>query len=223
MKKNIKIIISIILCLIIIGLGIFKVYHFYITKDDDAIAEKKSYDFIKALNYIQNENYIEAYNTVKDTNSTDLNIIQTIIWQKFTSQIDEVVSLDNKIFENFNEIVNYLAYPRLYSKNPIYQQNIDKIYDEEYVKLLDMKNKIPKNILFEDCASYYDSYFQFLDIENGVFRDVENQTLYNKSNLQARIIQITENLTQLSGELSKLKGQHPSSVIPEEYRRLFSF
>ena len=152
-----------------------------------------------------------------------MNIIQTIIWQKFTSQIDEVVSLDNKIFENFNEIVNYLAYPRLYSKNPIYQQNIDKIYDEEYVKLLDMKNKIPKNILFEDCASYYDSYFQFLDIENGVFRDVENQALYNKSNLQARIIQITENLTQLSSELSKLKGQHPSSVIPEEYRRLFSF
>ena len=30
MKKNIKIIISIILCLIIIGLGIFKVYHSYI-------------------------------------------------------------------------------------------------------------------------------------------------------------------------------------------------
>lgn len=56
--------------------------------------------------------------------------------------------------------MDYILYPNLYDKNSVYQKNIDKIYADEYNKLFEIKNKLPKEIMLEEVYDLYDTYIQ---------------------------------------------------------------
>ena len=69
MSKKLKIIISIILSLLIIFIGIF-----LIVSNNSPVGEKYSKEFIKSINYIKEENYIEAYNNIKNSDKDEKNL-----------------------------------------------------------------------------------------------------------------------------------------------------
>ena len=178
MKKKTKIIISSVLCLLIIGVGIFSIYN-----NTSSLGEQKSKEFIKSINLLKNENYIEAYNNIKNSSNEEKDIIQTIILYKFGEQIDLVTDINKRITEQMEHITDYLTYTYLYSKDTKYQKEIDKIYDEEYPKLYDIKTKIPLEIMFDDTKTYYNLYFEYLDLNNGIFKNCEYNIINNKDEL----------------------------------------
>ena len=216
MNKKIKIFISCVLCLVIVSIGTFIIYN-----NKTSLEENKSKDFIKSINYLKNDNYIEAYNTIKNSDKEEINIIQTIILHKFCSQLDIVLELDEKIIDEAEHITDYLTYTYLYSKDSSYQKKIDKIYDEEYSKLFEIKNKIPENIMFEDSIKYYNLYFEYLDLNNGTFKNYEYNILNNKNKLIEKFDKIQIKLEEIQEEYEKLIGMYPKSEIPEEYQYLF--
>lgn len=216
MSKKLKIIISIILSLLIIFIGIF-----LIVSNNSPVGEKYSKEFIKSINYIKEENYIEAYNIIKNSDKDEKNIIQTIILHTFTKQLEKLTDVDEKLTNEAKNITNYLTYTYLYSKNPIYQQNIDKIYVEEYQPLFEIKEKIPMEILFDDCNTYYNLYFEYLNLDNGLFSNYEYNILNNKDELLNKLTNtLPTKLNELTDKYEKIIGMHPSSVIPEEYKLL---
>lgn len=213
MAKKIKIIVSIILCVLIVGLGIF-----YINSNTHTMGEKWSKSFIQSINYIKEGKYIDAYNNIKDGDKEEKNIIQTVILHKFGNQFDISMDINEKIGDEADHITDYLTYTYIYSKDPVYQQNIDKMYEEEYQPLFDIKEKIPKDILFDDCQNYYDLYFGYLNLFNGFFKNYEYKVLNQKNELLNKLDQIEEVTNELNTEYEKIIGLHPRSAIPEEYR-----
>lgn len=216
MSKKIKIIVSIIFSILIIGIGVFLIYN-----NKPSLPERKSKEFIKSINYLKEQNYIEAYNTIKNSNKEEINIIQTIILYEFCNQLEIVTDLNEKIYDEAKNITNYLTYTYLYSKDSSYQKKIDKIYDEEYSKLFEIKNKIPENIMFDDSIKYYNLYFEYLDLNNGTFKKYEYNLLNNRDNLVAKIQKIQKKLDELTEEYKRVLGMYPTSEIPEEYQYLF--
>lgn len=216
MSKKIKIIISSILCFLIIGMGAFLVYN-----NKSPLGEKKSESFIKSINYLKDENYIEAYNNIKNSSKEEIDIIQTIILYRFIKQVDLMSELNEKITDEIDNIIDYLNYPFLYSKNPKYQQNIDKIYDEEYPKLFELKTKMPSEIFFNDSIDYYNLYFECLELNNGLFKNVEYKALNNKQEFLNNIESMQKKLSELLSASIQIGGKHPENVIPEEYKLLF--
>ena len=216
MGKKIKIIISSILCFFIVGIGLFLVYN-----NQSSPGEKKSQNFIKSINYLKEENYIEAYNNIKDSSDEEFNIIQTIILYKFIEQINLTMELNEKIYDEADNILDYLIYTYTYSKNPVYQQNIDKIYDEEYPIFFELKNKIPEEIFFQDSIDYYNLYFEYLNLNNGLFKNYEYNVLYNKQEILNKIADVKNKLNEMVETAKETIGKHPLSVIPEEYKLLF--
>ncbi len=219
MNNKIKIIITIVLSALIIGIGMFFIY-----SNKQTLGNKKSKEFIKAISYIKEEKYVDAYNVIKNGNEEEKDMIQTILLYKFTEQFDIATDVVEKVSDEAENITNYLTYTFLYSKDPIYQQNVDKIYEEEYKPLFDIKNKIPKNILFEDCSKYYDLYFEYLNLDYGLFSNYEYNILNNKDELLNKLTNTIPNkLEELTSEYEKISGLHPLSAVQEEYLILFDF
>lgn len=212
MNKKVKIIISSVLCLIIIVIGVFLVYN-----NNSTLEENRSKKFIKSINYIKDENYIEAYNTIKNSAKEEVDIIQTIILYKFSEQLEISTKLNEKINDEAEHITDYLTYIYIYSKDTSYQQKIDKIYDEEYSKLFEIKNKIPENIMFDDSINYYNLYFEYLNMDNGIFKNYEYNILNDKNNLLLRLEKLEAKLKEMNEEYKTVVGIHPKSTIPEEY------
>lgn len=216
MNKKLKIIISIILSLLIIFIGIF-----FIINNISPVGEKYSKEFIKSISYIKEENYIEAYNTIKNGNNDEKNIIQTIILHMFINQFYTTTDIIEKVGDEAENITDYMTYTYLYEKDPIYQQNIDKIYAEEYQPLFETKEKIPIDILFEDCNTYYNLYFEYLNLNNGLFSNYEYNIINNKDELLNKLTNtLPAKLNELTDEYEKIAGPHPISAIPEEYKLL---
>lgn len=216
MNKKLKIIISIILSLLIIFIGIF-----FIINNISPVGEKYSKEFIKSISYIKEENYIEAYNTIKNGNNDEKNIIQTIILHMFINQFYTTTDIIEKVGDEAENITDYMTYTYLYEKDPIYQQNIDKIYAEEYQPLFETKEKIPIDILFEDCNTYYNLYFEYLNLNNGLFSNYEYNIINNKDELLNKLTNtLPAKLNELTDEYEKIAGLHPISAIPEEYKLL---
>lgn len=212
MDKKIKIIISCVLSIIIIIGGIF-----FSIGTNTSENKKYSKEFINAIDYIKNEEYIKAYDEINNSNEKEKEIIQTILLNKLIKEIDKNKEISEKLNEEAKNITDYLTYTSLYSKDDKYQQNIDKIYDEEFSKLYDIKTKITSNIMFSDSIEYYNSYFELLDLENGVFKNYEYNILNDKDNLLNRLNSIETKLNNLTDEYNKVIEKHPISIIPEEY------
>ena len=61
MNNKIKIIITIVSSALIIGIGMFFIY-----SNKQTLGNKKSKEFIKAISYIKEEKYVDAYNVIKN-------------------------------------------------------------------------------------------------------------------------------------------------------------
>lgn len=215
MSKKIKIIITSVLCLIIIGIGTFLIYN-----NHSDLGKQKSKEFIKSINYIKDENYIEAYNTIKNSDKEEIDIIQTIILYKFCDQMSAHTKVINEIAEEVDHIRDYLTYPYLYSKDSSYQRKINKIYDTEYSKLYEIRTKIPESIMFDDSVNFYNKYFEVLDLGNGAFKNYEYNIIHNQEKNLAKVNKIETKLNEMKEEYEKVVGIHPESEIPEEYSYL---
>ncbi len=215
MKMNVKIIISIILCVLIVSVGGYSIY-----SNSSQNGEKRSKEFIKAINYIEKEKYLDAYNTIKKSDKNEVDIIQTIILDKFSNIILLNIDIQNEINDEMEKINDYIKYPSLYSKDSSYQQNIDKIYDEKYPEFYEIKTKIPSNIMFDDTLDFYNLYFEYLDLDNGLMKNYEYNVLNNSEELLNKINNIKDKLEKITDEYEKVAGLHPTTAIPEEYKLL---
>lgn len=217
MKMNVKIIISIISCVLIVGVGGYFIYN-----NNSQEGEKKSKEFIKAINYIEKERYVDAYNTIKKSDKNEIDIIQTIILDKFSNAVLSNIDVQDEINKEIENINDYIKYPSLYSKDSSYQQKIDKIYDEKYPKFYEIKTKIPSNIMFDDTLDFYNLYFEYLDLDNGLMKNYEYNVLNNKEELLNKINNIKDKLKKITDEYEKVAGLHPTTAIPEEYKLLLN-
>lgn len=211
MSKKVKIIISSVFCLLIIGCG------FFLASGNTSEGDKESKKFIESIKYIQGGKYIDASNNIKNADDDEINIIQTIILYKFSEQLTLGNDITTRIQNEAENITDYLTYTYLYSKNPIYQQNIDKIYTDEYTKLYDIKDKILQDIMFNDTVNFYNLYFEYIGLSDGMFKNYENRILYDKDNLMNQISSTMSKLEELSKEYENVKGKHPLDSVPDEY------
>lgn len=212
MTKKMKIIISTVLCLVIICTGVGVVL-----LNRGTGGEKQSREFIKAIGYLQDEEYVKAYNEVKDSDQSELEIIQTLILSRLGEEFDKNTEIAEKIYDEAENISDYLSYPSLYSRDDSYQQNIDKIYDKEFSKLYDIKEKIPVDIIFDDAKDFYNAYFEYLDLANGLFRNYESNIIDDRLGLLDRVTEVQNKLTEVSDEYTKILEKHPTDIVPEEY------
>ena len=213
MSKKVKITITSVICLIIIGIGIATTFN-------NATADRKSKEFINSIKYIQDGKYIKAYNNIKNGDKKEVEIIQIIILNIFSKEFDKSADIVKKIGEEADNITDYLTYTYIYSKDDKYQQNIDKLYDDEYQKLYDVKDKISQDIIPNDALTYYNLYFEYLDLANGMFKNYEYNLINNKDNLINRIQNVSSKLSELQKEYETITGKYPLDSVPEEYRVL---
>lgn len=61
------------------------------------------------------------------------------------------------------------------------KKNIDKIYENEYNKLFDVKSKLPKEIMFEDTQDLYDKYLELLEFDKDTFKNYEYKMIKTNS------------------------------------------
>ena len=63
MNIKLKVLITVFISLLIIGGG-----YFYLNNNRTLDGKSESKEFIKAISYLRNEDYVNAYNTIKNTN-----------------------------------------------------------------------------------------------------------------------------------------------------------
>lgn len=211
MSNKLKIIITSVICILIVGIGVLLVV------DNNSFGEKRSKTFVKSIQYIQDKNYVEAYNNIKNGKQEEKELVQTIILYKFMDELDKYTEISDKLSEEAEHITDYLTYTYLYSKNPIYQKNINKIYANEYPKLYDVKEKIPKDIMFEDTHKFYDTYIEILELTDGLYKNCEKKILNNNEEYVAQIKEVANKLLEYSEEFDVVAGKYPLSSISEEY------
>ena len=215
MNIKLKVLITVFISLLIIGGG-----YFYLNNNRTLDVKSESKEFIKAISYLRNEDYVNAYNTIKNTNREDINIIQTATLYKFNKYFSKTLDLDIEILEEVNNIMDYLIYPSLYTKTSSYQQRIDKIYDNQYPKYLELKAKFPESIMFKDSLSFYNLFIEFLEINDGMFKNYEYNALNDKTTLQSKLAASKNKSSELTEAYKDILGKHPEEEIPEEYRYL---
>ena len=211
MSNKLKIIITSVICILIVGIGVLLVV------GNNSFGEKRSKTFMKSIQYIQDENYVEAYNNIKNGKREEKELVQTIILYKFTDELDKYTEISDKLNEESEHITDYLTYTYLYSKNPIYQKNINKIYSDKYPELYEVKEKIPKDIMFEDTHKFYDTYIEILELTDGLYKNCEKKILNNNEEYVAQIKEVANKLLEYSEEVDVVAGKYPLSSIPEEY------
>ena len=74
--------------------------------------------------------------------------------------------------------------------------------------------------MFEDSIKYYNLYFEYLDLNNGTFKNYEYNILNNKNKLIEKLGKIQIKLEEIQEEYEKLLGMYPKNEIPEEYKYL---
>ena len=211
MSNKLKIIITSVICILIVGIGVLLVV------DNNSFGEKRSKTFVKSIQYIQDKNYVEAYNNIKNGKQEEKELVQTIILYKFMDELDKYTEISDKLSEEAEHITDYLTYTYLYSKNPIYQKNINKIYSDKYPELYEVKEKIPKDIMFEDTHKFYDTYIEILELTDGLYKNCEKKILNNNEEYVAQIKEVANKLLEYSEEFDVVAGKYPLSSISEEY------
>lgn len=176
-----------------------------------------SENFIKSIKYIKDGDYVKSYENIKNSSNEEKEIIQTIFLCEFSKERDKYLKISSEIMSEADNIIDYLKYTYLYEKDTKYQENIDKIYANEYSKLFDLKNKLPKEIMFEDTYDLYDKYFELLESNKDTFKNFEYKARKENSNLSNTLDNVGNVLTELIELINDANGRHPSSLIPIEY------
>ncbi len=212
-----KYIIHIVFAIIMISICI---YTFLVCNSKSYYDKNYSENFIKSINYIKDGNYVKSYEVIKNSSSEEKEIIQTIYLYEFFKETDTYFNISSKIMDESENIIDYLLYPILYDKNTKYQENIDKIYADEYSKLFEIENKLPKEIMLTDTYNLYDTYIKLIETNKDTFKNFEYKALEKNSNFT----DISNNIISILSELDELikdaKGKYPSEFIPLEYMAL---
>lgn len=209
-----KYIIHIIFAVIMISICI---YTFLVCSSKSYYDKNYSENFIKSVNYIKDGNYVKSYEVIKNSSGEEKEIIQTIYLYEFLKETDKYLKISSEIMDEINNIMDYILYPDLYDKNSVYQKNIDKIYADEYNKLFEIKNKLPKEIMPEEMYDLYDTYIQLIEIDKDTFKNYEYNVFNKKANLSNSIENVKNKLDELLELLKDVKGKYPSEFIPFEY------
>lgn len=212
-----KYIIHIVFAIIMISICI---YTFLVCNSKSYYDKNYSENFIKSINYIKDGNYIKSYEVIKNSSSEEKEIIQTVYLYEFFKETDTYFNISSKIMDESENIIDYLLYPILYDKNTKYQENIDKIYADEYSKLFEIKNKLPKEIMFTDTYSLYDTYIKLIETNKDTFKNFEYKALEKNSNFTNISNNIISILSELDELIKNAKGKYPSEFIPLEYMTL---
>ena len=209
-----KYIIHIIFAVIMISICI---YTFLVCSSKSYYDKNYSENLIKSVNYIKDGNYVKSYEVIKNSSDEEKEIIQTIYLYEFLKETDKYLKISSEITDEINNIMDYILYPNLYDKNSVYQKNIDKIYADEYNKLFEIKNKLPKEIMFEEVYDLYDTYIQLIEIDKDTFKNYEYNVFNKKTILSNSIENVKNKLYELLELIKDVKGKYPSEFIPFEY------
>lgn len=209
-----KYIIHIIFVVIMISICI---YTFLVCSSKSYYDKNYSEKFIKSVNYIKDGNYVKSYEVIKNSSDEEKEIIQTIYLYEFLKETDKYLKISSEITDEINNIMDYILYPNLYDKNSVYQKNIDKIYADEYNKLFEIKNKLPKEIMLEEVYDLYDTYIQLIEIDKDTFKNYEYNVFNKKTILSNSIENVKNKLYELLELIKDVKGKYPSEFIPFEY------
>ncbi len=209
-----KYIIHIIFAVIMISICI---YTFLVCSSKSYYDKNYSENFIKSVNYIKDGNYVKSYEVIKNSSGEEKEIIQTIYLYEFLKETDKYLKISSEITDEINNIMDYILYPNLYDKNSVYQKNIDKIYADEYNKLFEIKNKLPKEIMLEEVYDLYDTYIQLIEIDKDTFKNYEYNVFNKKTILSNSIENVKNKLYELLDLIKDVKGKYPSEFIPFEY------
>lgn len=209
-----KYIIHIIFAVIMISICI---YTFLVCSSKSYYDKNYSENFIKSVNYIKDGNYVKSYEVIKNSSGEEKEIIQTIYLYEFLKETDKYLKISSEITDEINNIMDYILYPNLYDKNSVYQKNIDKIYADEYNKLFEIKNKLPKEIMLEEVYDLYDTYIQLIEIDKDTFKNYEYNVFNKKTILSNSIENVKNKLYELLELIKDVKGKYPSEFIPFEY------
>lgn len=218
MKKYIK---HIVFILFMMAISIYTYYN-YNYNSKSYYDENYSKSFIKAVDYIKNEDYSKSYETIKDSSKKEKELVQTILLYKLVDEIDSYTVVKKKIREEAENITDYLTYTYLYDRDTKYQKNIDKIYENEYNKLFDVKSKLPKEIMFEDTQDLYDKYLELLELDKDTFKNLEYKIIKTNSKLVKTLKDVSAKITEIINLEEEAMGRYPSSTIPEEYMYLLN-
>lgn len=209
-----KYIIHIIFAVIMISICI---YTFLVCSSKSYYDKNYSENFIKSVNYIKDGNYVKSYEVIKNSSGEEKEIIQTIYLYEFLKETDKYLKISSEITDEINNIMDYILYPNLYDKNSVYQKNIDKIYADEYNKLFEIKNKLPKEIMLAKVYDLYDTYIQLIEIDKDTFKNYEYNVFNKKTILSNSIENVKNKLYELLELIKDVKGKYPSEFIPFEY------
>lgn len=209
-----KYIIHIIFAVIMISICI---YTFLVCSSKSYYDKNYSENLIKSVNYIKDGNYVKSYEVIKNSSGEEKEIIQTIYLYEFLKETDKYLKISSEITDEINNIMDYILYPNLYDKNSVYQKNIDKIYADEYNKLFEIKNKLPKEIMLEEVYDLYDTYIQLIEIDKDTFKNYEYNVFNKKTILSNSIENVKNKLYELLELIKDVKGKYPSEFIPFEY------
>lgn len=209
-----KYIIHIIFAVIMISICI---YTFLVCSSKSYYDKNYSESLIKSVNYIKDGNYVKSYEVIKNSSGEEKEIIQTIYLYEFLKETDKYLKISSEITDEINNIMDYILYPNLYDKNSVYQKNIDKIYADEYNKLFEIKNKLPKEIMLEEVYDLYDTYIQLIEIDKDTFKNYEYNVFNKKTILSNSIENVKNKLYELLELIKDVKGKYPSEFIPFEY------
>ena len=193
------------------------IYTFLVCSSKSYYDKNYSENFIKSVNYIKDGNYVKSYEVIKNSSGEEKEIIQTIYLYEFLKETDKYLKISSEITDEINNIMDYILYPNLYDKNSVYQKNIDKIYADEYNKLFEIKNKLPKEIMLEEVYDLYDTYIQLIEIDKDTFKNYEYNVFNKKTILSNSIENVKNKLYELLELIKDVKGKYPSEFIPFEY------
>lgn len=92
MKKYIK---HIVFILFMMAISIYTYYN-YNYNSKSYYDENYSKSFIKAIDYIKNEDYSKSYETIKDSSKKEKELVQIILLYKLVDEIDSYTVVKKK-------------------------------------------------------------------------------------------------------------------------------
>lgn len=151
-------------CIIIILFTILLIFTIFI---------KPKYELNNAVNLIKDSNYEQAYIYICNTeNKNNIKIVKELITMKFLNYMTGGLNQMTNIANQGTEIVKKASKSR---------NNIDYSLDDTlniYVKTLneyiEIKNKIPKEMVISELSNSYDLYFEALEFVSTNFVDMLN-------------------------------------------------
>lgn len=187
MKKSKKIILLIVAILIIIGITFIIIY-------------KPTYELNKAVEYLKNGKYKEAYEYIESkVNEENKTIIKELITQSFCNRIAGGME---KCYSITMDCVSVI--------NKVEKGNVDYTLDDNInisIKALDtyinLENEISKDMILDELSETYDLYFKQIKYIRENFYDILNHIddenfITDVENLAGDMMIVSNELTSVS-------------------------